>query len=216
MATGKALAQGINRLAKQAMNAGIKAITKRYTIKRSRVKGAIDIPRLASRGFYTVIIRAYEQTGGRQERRVPGLVNFGAKAFKRGSRVKVRVRKGQTRIINDAIIIPGAKKDREAASGFIGPSRRGFQVFEKQGFKTVPKKGRYKGRRLTRRSAKREAGQRMQRELLVKLWGPSVRGMFAGTGRKAMRKYIRQNRTRILQNSMQRFMQPTYSKVGAK
>ena len=199
----KAFAQGLNRLGKQAMNAGVRGITKEFNIKKARVTGAVEITRKATLNFLSVDITAFEQGGGRPERRVPGLANFGAKQLK-GSRVSVKVRKrGGRTVLRDTVMLKGAK------GGRIGPTHEKLLVLEKQDIKTVPTKGRYKGRRHKRpgRAAPwRRVGQKLVRKLLFKLPGPSVRGMFVTVGKKFTRKYVRQNGWRIINNSMNRFM----------
>lgn len=204
----RAMAQGFNRLGKQTRNVGSRSVTKEYNITKQRVDGALVVTRLAREDDLRFEITAFEQTGGIPARRVPGLATFKAKQLgKSVVSFKIKKRGGRKKLQN-AIKIKGAKGTKRNAKE---PAE---QVFEKQGseIKTVPRKGSYKGRRLTRTGKARRAGQKMTREKLEKVFGPSVRGMVRETGLKSMRKYVRQNRSRIINNSMRRFMAPARRK----
>lgn len=201
----KSLAQGFNRLGIQTLSASKKALTRTYTIKKARLKGALELTRKATSTSLWVEITAFEQKGGAPNKRVPGAINFGAKQLKGKSIVTLKIKKkGGRKRLHNAVILKGATKQSEAGAGFIGPTRAKLQVFEKLPIKTVPRKGSYKGKRLKRSSAHRQAGQRMTRQKLKKVFGPSVRGMFRAVGIKAGRKYIWLNRTRILNNALSR------------
>lgn len=178
----QALVSGINKTATQARNAGIKGITKRYTIKASRIKQNIKVTKRATRARIIATITA---TQGR----VPGLQNFRAR---KRTRVgwSVMVQKGKRKIITGGFVSPGAKG-------------KGIGLFVGTGTKVVPRRGFQKGRRLTRRSpwtasVSREAGQRIQREALDRLFGPSPTGMWRRRGRVKARRFVRDNIGRIV------------------
>lgn len=175
------MVSGINKTATQARNVGVRAITKRYTIKASRIKKNIKRTGKATRARLIATITA---TQGR----VPGLQNYRARQTKRGA--SVMVQKGKRKIIRTGFISPGA--DGKGIGLFVGSE-----------IKVVPKRGVYKGRRLTRHSpwtasVSREAGQRMLREFLDRKFGPSPTGMWRRRGRVKARRFARDNIGRIV------------------
>ena len=179
--TSLGLVAGINKTGKQATTAGVKGMTKRYTLKASRIKKNIRLVR-ATRANLTAIIIV-------KQRRVPGLQNY-RPGRKGRTGVTVMVQKGKRKLIRHGFISAGA-------------GGKGIGLFIGSGKKRVPKKGVYKGRRLTRSSpwsAKggREAGQRMQREFLDRKFGPSVTGMWRRRGRVKARRFARDNIGRIV------------------
>lgn len=172
---------GINKTATQSRNVGIRAMTKLYTLKAKRIKQAFTITK-ATRARMVATITA---TRGR----VPGLQNY--RPGRKGRKgVTVMVTKGNRQLIVGGFISPGA-------------GGRGIGLFVGEGLKRVPSKGVYKGRRLTRHSpwtsrGGREAGQRMEREILERKFGPSVTSMFKRRGRKKARRFARENIGRIV------------------
>lgn len=182
-----ALVSAINRAATQGRNAGVKAITRRYTLKAKRIKENIRVTERAKRSSLRATITA-------NQGRVPGLQNFRAgRQLKVG--VKVTVLKGKPKIIKGGFVGPGA-----------GGKGKGLWIGS--GRKTVPRKGDYKGRRLTRKSpwmaqGAREAGQRMTREFLDRQFGPSPTGMWRRRGRVKARRFIRDNIRRLVASDIE-------------
>ena len=176
---------GINKTATQSRNVGIKAMTKVYTLPAARVKKAFHITR-ATRGRLVAVFTA---TRGR----VPGLQHY--RPGRKGRKgVTVMVTRGKRKLIRGGFVSPGA-------------GGRGTGLFVGEVLTVVPKKGVYKGRRLTRSSpwtarGGRSAGQRMEREVLDRKFGPSVTSMFKRRGRKKARRFARENIGRIVQSEI--------------
>ena len=167
-----ALASAINKAAKQGRNVASRAITTRYAIKASRVKKGITVTRRARKGSLMATITA--------QGRVPGLQNYSARRTKRG--ITVMVKKGNRKLIPGGFVSPGA--DGKGVGLFVGT-----------GIKTVPKRGRYKGRKIITGP---RAGEDMTREFLERKFGPSLQALFRTRGRPEAQKFIRDNLPRIV------------------
>lgn len=168
------LVAGTNKTAKQGTNVGIRAMTKRYTIKAKRIKDNVKVTRWATRGSIRATITA-------DQGRVPGLQH--SRPGRRGRRgITVMVQRGKRKHITGGFISPGA-------------DGKGIGLFVGSGIKVKPKRGVYKGRMLTRGP---RAGQQMEREFLERKFGPSPTGMWRRRGRVKVRRFVRDNYGRIV------------------
>lgn len=207
----KARPRALNKVGVQALNASIKKMLKRYNLPKRRLKKGLRISQKATKAKPVIILSAEERKRqGFSGTDRPGLINY------RGTTQTVRIKGRVRKLTAKRTTFLSAKKKGRGSGGvkvqiikrrkklirgaFIAFSFGAVNVFKRTDNNTVPEKGSYAGRVVTRGPNR---GQKLKRETIESQVGPSIPSMFKRKGRGAARQYVRKNLGRILNNQIQ-------------